>query len=254
MEAAHGCKKKITVDPLESCPDCGGSGAAGGSSQTVCPDCRGTGYVTVQQSMGMFGTVQNTRPCTRCAGKGKIIDKPCTTCSGRGTVSKRRSLEIDIPAGINDDQSIQLRGRGNAGANGGPAGDLIAVVTVRPDPLFERDGYDVYVSVPIGYSQAVLGDKVVVPTIDGKIEFTVPDGTQPGTTFRLRDKGIKYLNGKGRGDQYVKVEIEVPKKLNRDQKAALTAFESTLSVDKNYESRKSFADRIKRAFGKEDKE
>ena len=248
MEAAHGCRKTISISVLETCDECSGSGAAKGSSPTTCPDCGGTGYVTVQQSV--FGSVmRSTKPCSRCGGRGKIVQNPCPKCSGQGRVRVKRRVEVNVPAGIDDEQSIALRGRGDAGTNGGPAGDVICVVSVRPDTLFERSHSDVYVTVPISYAQAVLGAEVVVPTIDGKIKFTVPEGTQPETVFRLKGKGIQHVNNdKLRGDQYVKVQLEVPKKLTKDQRRQLEDFESALS-DKNYEKRKSFADRIKKAFG-----
>ena len=156
-------------------------------------------------------------------------------------------LEVTIPAGINDDQSIALRGQGNAGVNGGPAGDVIVTISVKADPMFQRDGYDVWVNVPITYSQAVLGANVTVPTVDGKVEYTVPEGTQSGTKFRLRGKGIQYLNGRGRGDQYVVVTVEIPKKLNKTQREALKAFEDSLK-DENYVQRKGFFKNLKDKF------
>ena len=157
---------------------------------------------------------------------------------------KRKTLEVSIPMGIDDDQSFALRGMGDAGVNGGPAGDVIVMVTVRPSEVFQRDGYDVWVTVPITYSQAVLGDSITVPSIDGKVEYTVPEGTQSGTTFRLRGKGIQYLNGRGRGDMYVKCEVEIPKKLNKAQRDALKKFEGTLK-EENYEKRKGFFKKLK---------
>ena len=246
QEAAHGCKKTITVNAQETCPDCHGSGAAPGTSPTTCPDCGGRGFVVTQQRTP-FGVMQSQRPCSRCGGKGKIIQDPCKKCRGTGRNARRKTLEVNIPAGIDDDQSIALRGQGDAGVNGGPAGDVIVTAAVRPDPLFERDGYDVWVKVPITYSQAVLGASVVVPTIDGKVEYQVPEGTQSGTRFRLRGKGIQYLNGRGRGDQYVVVEVEIPKKLNKNQREALKNFEATLE-DSNYEQRKGFMKRLKDMF------
>ncbi|MEG0650504.1 MAG: DnaJ C-terminal domain-containing protein, partial [Oscillospiraceae bacterium] len=153
----------------------------------------------------------------------------------------------EVPAGIDDDQSMRLSGLGDTGANGGPAGDLIVIVTVRPDAMFERDKFDVHVNVPITYSQAVLGADVVVPTIDGKVEYNVPEGTQSGTVFRLRGKGIQYVNGRGRGDQYVRVDVEIPKKLTRAQRDALSGFENSLKED-NYEKRKGFFKSLKDKF------
>ena len=154
-----------------------------------------------------------------------------------------------MPAGIDDDQSLRLAGLGDAGTNGGPSGDLIVIVTVRPDAMFERDGYDVHVTVPITYSQAVLGSETVVPTIDGKVQYTVPEGTQSGTTFRLRGKGIQYVNGRGRGDQYVHVVVEIPKKLTRTQREALKKFEDSLK-EENYEQRKGFFKSLRDKFEK----
>ena len=180
-------------------------------------------------------------------GKGKLVKNPCKVCHGSGKVATKKTLEVSIPMGIDDDQSFALRGMGDAGTNGGPAGDVIVMVSVRPSEVFQRDGYDVWVTVPITYSQAVLGDSVTVPSIDGKVEYTVPEGTQSGTTFRLRGKGIQYLNGRGRGDMYVKCEVEIPKKLNKTQRDALKKFEGTLK-EENYEKRKGFFKKLKDMF------
>lgn len=246
MEAVHGCTKTITVNKQDTCTECGGTGAARGTSPETCPDCGGRGYV-MRQMRTPFGVMQSQEPCPRCGGKGKIVKTPCAACRGSGRTSSRKKLEVQIPAGINDDQSIALRGQGDAGTNGGPAGDAIVIVTVQPDAMFERDGYNVWVTVPITYSQAVLGADVVVPTVDGKVEYTVPEGTQSGTTFRLRGKGIQYLGGRGKGDQYVRVMVEIPKKLNRHQRDALKAFEESLK-DENYEQRKGFFKNLRDKF------
>ncbi|GJN64378.1 molecular chaperone DnaJ [Faecalibacterium gallinarum] len=245
-EAVHGCKKNITITRQQQCTECNGTGAAPGTSPETCPDCGGRGY-TIRQQRTPFGVMQSQQPCTRCGGKGKLVKNPCKSCHGSGKVATKKTLEVNIPMGIDDDQSFALRGMGDAGANGGPAGDVIVMVTVRPDDLFQRDGYDVWVTVPITFSQAVLGDNVTVPTIDGKVEYTVPEGTQSGTTFRLRGKGIQYLNGRGRGDMYVKCEVEIPKKLNKTQRDALKKFEGTLKDD-NYEKRKGFFKKLKDMF------
>ena len=242
-EAVHGCKKNITITRQQTCTECNGTGAAPGTSPEVCPDCNGRGY-TIQQQRTPFGVMQSQQPCTRCGGKGKLIKTPCKVCHGSGRVATKKTLEVSIPMGIDDDQSFALRGMGDAGANGGPAGDVIVMVTVRPDELFQRDGYDVWVTIPITFSQAVLGDNITVPTIDGKVEYTLPEGTQSGTTFRLRGKGIQYLNGRGRGDMYVKCDVEIPKKLNKTQREALKKFEGTLKDD-NYEKRKGFFRKLK---------
>ena len=228
-EAAHGCSKKITIN-----------------RQATCPDCGGRGYVVTQQRTP-FGVMQSQQPCSHCGGRGTIIRNPCKTCRGTGKTAARKSLEINIPAGIDDDQNIALRGQGDAGSNGGPAGDVIVHVTVKADPMFERDGYDVTIHVPITFSQAVLGDDVEVPTVDGRIVQHIPEGTQSGTKFRLRGQGIQYLNGRGRGDQYVIVDVEIPKKVTRAQREALKAFEESMKED-NYEKRKGFFKNLRDRF------
>lgn len=245
-EAAHGCSKKITINRQDTCPDCGGTGAAKGTSPETCPDCGGRGYVVTQQRTP-FGVMQSQQPCSHCGGRGTIIRNPCKTCRGTGKTTARKSLEINIPAGIDDDQNIALRGQGDAGSNGGPAGDVIVHVTVKADPMFERDGYDVTIHVPITFSQAVLGDDVEVPTVDGRIVQHIPEGTQSGTKFRLRGQGIQYLNGRGRGDQYVIVDVEIPKKVTRAQREALKAFEDSMKED-NYEKRKGFFKNLRDRF------
>ena len=245
-EAAHGCSKKITINRQDTCPDCGGTGAAKGTSPETCPDCGGRGYVVTQQRTP-FGVMQSQQPCSHCGGRGTIIRNPCKTCRGTGKPAARKSLEINIPAGIDDDQNIALRGQGDAGSNGGPAGDVIVHVTVKADPMFERDGYDVTIHVPITFSQAVLGDDVEVPTVDGRIVQHIPEGTQSGTKFRLRGQGIQYLNGRGRGDQYVIVDVEIPKKVTRAQREALKAFEDSMKED-NYEKRKGFFKNLRDRF------
>ena len=245
-EAAHGCSKKITINRQDTCPDCGGTGAAKGTSPETCPDCGGRGYVVTQQRTP-FGVMQSQQPCSHCGGRGTIIRNPCKTCRGTGKTAARKSLEINIPAGIDDDQNIALRGQGDAGSNGGPAGDVIVHVTVKADPMFERDGYDVTIHVPITFSQAVLGDDVEVPTVDGRIVQHIPEGTQSGTKFRLRGQGIQYLNGRGRGDQYVIVDVEIPKKVTRAQREALKAFEDSRKED-NYEKRKGFFKNLRDRF------
>ncbi len=245
-EAAHGCSKKITINRQDTCPDCGGTGAAKDTSPETCPDCGGRGYVVTQQRTP-FGVMQSQQPCSHCGGRGTIIRNPCKTCRGTGKTAARKSLEINIPAGIDDDQNIALRGQGDAGSNGGPAGDVIVHVTVKADPMFERDGYDVTIHVPITFSQAVLGDDVEVPTVDGRIVQHIPEGTQSGTKFRLRGQGIQYLNGRGRGDQYVIVDVEIPKKVTRAQREALKAFEDSMKED-NYEKRKGFFKNLRDRF------
>ena len=245
-EAVHGCKKNITITRQQECTECHGSGCAAGSSPETCPDCGGRGFV-IRQQRTPFGVMQTQQPCSRCGGKGKLIKNPCKSCHGSGTIAVKKTLEANVPAGIDDDQGFRLSGMGNAGTNGGPAGDVIVAVTVQPSEVFQRDENNIYVVFPITYSQAVLGDTITVPSIDGKVEVNVPEGTQSGTTFRLRGKGIQYLNGRGRGDMYVKCEVEIPKKLSRTQREALKKFEGTLKED-NYEKRKGFFKKLKDMF------
>ena len=250
-EAAFGCEKEITIDRVEKCTECDGTGAEKGSSPETCSNCHGTG--TVQQTQRTpFGAFSSTASCPNCHGTGKIIHKPCKKCHGSGTERKQRKLQVKLPAGIDDGQSVALRGQGGAGTNGGPAGDVIVTVSIRPHPLFQRDGYDVWCEVPISYAQACLGEKLIVPTIDGKVEYTMPAGTQPGTVFRMRGKGIQAVNGRGRGDQYVKVTLEVPKNLNDKQKKLLRELEES-DEPQNHPNRKSFRDqldKLKSKFGK----
>ncbi len=246
MEACKGKTAEMRINKMETCSDCHGSGAKEGTSPKTCPDCNGTGTVKVGQRTP-FGVISQTKVCSRCSGKGKIIDSPCPTCSGQGRTRVAVTKKIDIPAGIDDGQTLQVRGFGDAGLNGGPSGDLNITVTVRPDPVFERDGYDIHTEIPITYSQATLGDEIVVPTIDGRVKYVVPEGTQTGTVFRLKGKGVKRLNRSDRGDQYVKVNVEVPANLSKKQKELLNAFEQSLN-DKNYEKRKTFFEKIKDSF------
>lgn len=243
LEACKGCEKTVEFSHLEKCPDCNGSGAAAGSSPQTCPDCSGTGQVRMQQRTP-FGVTTTMRPCPRCSGKGKIINNPCKKCSGGGQVRRSRKLDISIPAGIDDGQTLTLRGQGDVGINGGVSGDVHVDVLVRPHPLFKREGYHIFCEVPITYVQAALGDELTVPTIDGKVKYKIPEGTQPSTTFRLKGKGVKSLNSNARGDQYVTVTVEVPKNLSKKQKEVLKELDKSLA-DASYEKRKGFFDRLK---------
>ena len=226
-EAAFGCKKEVTVARVESCADCRGTGCAPGTTPEICPDCKGTGSVTVSQRTP-FGMMQSSSPCTRCRGTGKIIHQPCKTCRGMGSIRRQHKVEIKVPAGIDDGQTINKPGGGNAGVNGGPAGDLLVSVIVRPHPRFERDGTSVLLEQEISYAQAVLGAEVEVPTLDGKVKLNIPEGTQPGAVFRLKGKGIPYLRGSGRGDQFVSVQVKVPKNLTSSQKELLRQFAASM--------------------------
>ena len=245
-EAAFGCKKEVNVSKVETCDQCGGSGAAEGTQPETCPQCHGSGQVrTTQSFMGM--TMQSTSACPTCGGRGKIIKTPCQRCKGKGRIKRSRTLSVDIPAGIDNGQSVRVREQGNAGSNGGPNGDLMVAVAIKPHELFTRDGANVYCEMPISFAQAAIGGELEVPTLDGKVRYSVPEGTQTGTTFRLRGKGIPYVGYKNRGDQYVTVVVETPTKLNKEQKELLKKFEEATAGAQP--KRKSFFDKLKRNYG-----
>ena len=244
-EAAFGCEKEIELNRTEPCEECHGSGCQPGTTAETCPDCRGTGVVRIQRGGGGFA-FSTSAPCSRCRGTGKIIHSPCKSCGGSGNVRKKKRLTITIPAGIDDGQAVSLRGQGNAGKNGGPAGDLIVGVRVKPHPQFQRDGTTVLYEQPISFYQAAMGAELEIPTIDGKVKYTLPAGTQTGTTFRLRGKGIPELRGRGRGDQYVTVKVQVPTALTAEQKAALHAFGAAMGEAPAESGVKSFFDKRKR--------
>ena len=246
-EAAKGCQKTVKVTKIDTCTECGGTGAEKGSTPKTCPVCHGSGQVSVTQRTP-FGVMSTQKVCDHCKGSGKVIDKPCRTCAGKGRIRHTVEQTVDIPAGIDDGQAINLSGKGDAGANGGPAGDLIVNINVRPHPIFERDGYDVYCEIPITFAQAALGAEITVPTLDGKVKFPIHEGTQPGDEFKLRGKGIQRLHYSGKGDQYVRITVEVPKGLTKSQKDKLKEFDSACDDDKNYGKRKSFLDKVKDFF------
>lgn len=245
-EAAKGCNKKIKVTRIENCAECGGSGSEKGFSAETCPSCHGSGQIYVTQRTP-FGAMQTTRACDTCRGTGKKIDHPCKVCAGKGRVRRTTEREINIPAGVDDGQYINLRGGGDTGVNGGPAGDLHVNISVRPHPIFERDGFDIYCEIPVSFAQAALGAEITVPTLDGKVKFTIHEGTQPNDEFKLRGKGIQKLNYSGRGDQYVKIVVEIPKNLNNSQKELLKKFEDSTD-DSCYKKRKGFFDKVKEFF------
>lgn len=240
-EAAFGCKKEISYARVESCPTCSGSG---GTGVETCTKCGGRGQVTVQQRTP-FGYMQSSQVCDACRGKGKIIKSPCKDCRGVGLKRRDKVIEVKVPGGIDNGQRISLRGQGNAGANGGPAGDLYVAIAVRPHEVFTRDGFDLLCDLPITFVEAALGAKVTVPTLEGQGELTIPEGTQSGTTFCIKGKGVQQLNGKGRGDLLVTVEVEVPKGLGKKQKDALAAF-GELCEDKHYAKKNSFFSKFKK--------
>ncbi|WIF94807.1 molecular chaperone DnaJ [Caminicella sporogenes] len=246
-EAAFGVDKEIEIYRYEQCKTCGGTGAKPGTSSKTCPKCNGTGEIRFSQRTP-FGQFVNVKTCDMCHGEGKVIEKPCTDCNGQGKVRRKRKINVKIPGGVDEGSVITLRGEGEPGVNGGPRGDLYIVVDVIPHQIFKRDGYDVICEIPITFVQAALGDEIIVPTLDGKVKYKIPEGTQSGTVFRLKGKGVQILNGYGRGDQYVKVIVEVPKKLSEKQKQLLRKFAEEMGEDV-HEQRKTFFDKVKDVFG-----
>ena len=236
----------MSYDCVSSCEECHGTGAKPGTQPKTCSVCGGSGRVTISQR-SPFGVVQTQRACDACHGKGKIIDSPCPKCGGSGRKRKTKTVDITVPAGIKDQQILNVGGRGNAGYNGGPAGDLHVYVNVQPHQVFERRGDDVWCNLPLTFAQAALGAEVTVPTLDGKVSYQVHEGTQPGDVFKLKGKGIQRLNGRGRGDQYVRVTVEVPKNLNNKQKSLIKEFENVTN-EKNYAQRNSFFEKLKKMF------
>ena len=246
-EAVFGCKKEITYHKVQKCAECEGSGAAKGTSPKTCSTCGGSGQVRVQQR-SPFGVIQTTKQCDACHGTGKIIEKKCEKCRGNGLVKVPKSLSVTIPAGIDDGQQIGLKYQGNDGMNGGAAGDLQIIISVRPHSVFERDGDDLYCEVPITYAEATLGAEIDIPTLEGTQKFTIPEGTQTGTVFTLKGKGVTRVNSKYRGNLYVTVTVEVPKNLNSEQKDLLRKFADSCK-ESNYSKRTNL---FKKIFNKKD--
>lgn len=247
-EAAFGVEKNIEFYRTEDCQTCGGTGAESGSKVNTCTQCNGQGEVKYAQR-SLFGETISIRPCSACGGTGKTIEKPCHTCKGRGKVKKKRAIDIKIPAGVSVGNQLTLRDEGDLGSKGGPRGDVYVVLRVLSHAIFKRDGNDIFCDVEITYTQAVLGDEIIVPTLDGKVSYKIPEGTTSGKTFRLKGKGVPVLNGYGRGDQYVRVIIKVPTKLNDKQKAALKNFADSMGeILENAKGDKKFFEKVKEAL------
>jgi molecular chaperone DnaJ len=242
VEAARGTEKEITFRKLDACPECNGTGAAAGAKIETCPTCHGRGQVA--HSRGFF-TVAST--CPRCNGTGETVSNPCKTCGGEGRTQQRRKIKVRIPAGIEDGSRLRSSGNGEAGIRGGPSGDLYVVVHVRPHDLFERHGDDLLCEVPISFSMAALSGEIEVPTLNGPAKLKIPAGTQSGTVFRLRGKGLPNVHGHGHGDQHVRVIVEVPSRLTRELRQKLEEF-AALANDDAYPQRKSFLEKAKRFF------
>jgi len=246
-ESVFGCKKEVSYNKIQKCADCSGTGAAKGSSPKTCSACGGSGQVRVQQRTP-FGIMQTQKTCDACHGTGKIIENKCPNCRGTGFVRVPKKLEVNIPAGIDDGQQLSLRYQGSDGMNGGNAGDLNIIISVRPHSVFERDGDDLYCEVPITYAEATLGAEIEIPTLEGSMKYTIPEGTQTGTVFTLRNKGVTRVNSKVRGNLYITVVVEVPKNLTSEQKNLLEKFAASCG-ESNYSKRTSF---FKRIFNKKD--
>jgi molecular chaperone DnaJ len=250
-EAAKGTETSIQIPRQETCESCSGSGAAPGSTPTVCPQCRGQGQVRFQQG---FFTVART--CPQCQGNGKIVSKPCTTCRGAGRVSKDRKITVKIPAGIDTGQQLRLQNEGESGLAGGPSGHLYVVVHVQEHEFFRRDGVNLFCEIPVNFTTVALGGEVQVPTLDGSENVKVPEGTQTGTTLRLRGKGMPDVNGRGRGDLFATVQVQTPKKLTKEQRHLLEQLAKALPKEK-FEPRahgeepdeRNLFDRVKDMFG-----
>lgn len=246
-ESVFGCKKEVSYNKIQKCADCSGTGAAKGTSPKTCSACGGSGQVRVQQRTP-FGIMQTQKTCDACHGTGKIIENKCPNCRGTGFVRVPKKLEVNIPAGIDDGQQLSLRYQGSDGMNGGNAGDLYIIISVRPHSVFERDGDDLYCEVPITYAEATLGAEIEIPTLEGSMKYTIPEGTQTGTVFTLRNKGVTRVNSKVRGNLYITVVVEVPKNLTSEQKNLLEKFAASCG-ESNYSKRTSF---FKRIFNKKD--
>ena len=262
-EAVFGCKKELEVILKDPCTTCGGTGAKPGTSPETCPKCGGKGQV-VYTSQSFFGTVQNVQTCPNCGGSGKVIKEKCTSCSGTGYTSSKKKIEVTIPAGIDNGQSVRIREKGEPGTNGGPRGDLLVEVNVSRHPIFQRQDMHIFSTVPISFAQAALGGDVKIQTVDGAVIYNVKPGTKTDTKVRLKGKGVPSLrNSAVRGDHYVTLVIQTPEKLSAEAKEALRRFDelsgnSLHQNDSNPEKsekktkRKGFMDKVKEAFEGED--
>jgi molecular chaperone DnaJ len=249
-EAARGAETSIQIPRQENCETCSGTGAAPGTSPTTCPQCRGQGQVRFQQG---FFTVART--CPQCRGNGRIVSSPCQTCRGAGRVSRERKLTVKIPAGIATGQQLRLQGEGESGSLGGPAGNLYVVVAVQEHKFFRRDGNNLFCEIPVNFTTVALGGEIQVPTLDGPEPMKVPEGTTTGTTLRLRGKGMPDVGGRGRGDLFATVQVQTPKKLNREQRRLLEDLAKALPAEKfeprthSDEDERNLFDRVKDMFG-----
>ena len=247
-EAMKGVEKQFNITRTESCETCSGTGAKPGTSKKTCSKCNGSGQIRVQRQTPL-GSFVSTSACDACGGTGEVIDEPCNDCKGKGRTRKTRKITVNIPAGVDSGNILTLRGQGDHGINGGPAGDIYVRINVVPSKIFKRDGADIFYDYKISMTKAALGEEITVPTIDGNVKYTVPAGTQPGTRFRLKGKGAPRINSNARGNQYVNIIVEVPKNLNKEQEEALRAFMVTLgeenTTEEHHSKRKGFFDKFK---------
>jgi molecular chaperone DnaJ len=247
-EAVFGAEKDIEVSRLESCTDCSGSGAESGSKIGTCPACKGQGQVRRMQS-NFFGQFTTVATCSRCGGEGRVPTVRCGTCTGSGRTKQSRTISVKIPAGVDTGLRIRLGGQGEAGPRTGPRGDLYVFVTVRPDERFEREDDDVHVDYRVNFAQAAMGDTVTVPTLEGDESLDIPPGTQSGSVFTLRRRGVPHLNGGGRGDQHVHVHVDIPKRLSAHQRELLNELANTFGHETSPHDDKGFFDKMKDALG-----
>lgn len=246
-EAAFGKKMTIKVPRMENCEECGGTGAKKGTTPDECPDCHGTG-MRQTTTRTPFGVISNARPCERCHGSGQIVKNPCEHCHGAGKIKVERDIDLNIPKGVDEGQRLRIAGGGQAGERGGAPGDLYVYIVIKPHKIFTRNNTDVYCEIPISFVQAALGASIEAPTIDGKVDLTIPEGTQSGQVLKIRGKGIPVLRGEGRGDEYVKIKVLTPQNLSSRQKKLLREFEDGGSDSKNNPEKKSFIDKLKDLF------
>ena len=242
-EAARGCEKSFDFYRSEECDTCGGTGAKPGTKPVTCTTCRGSGQIRTGN-----GFLTMARTCPTCQGTGKMVQDKCSACGGSGRKRMRRTANVRVPAGIDNGQTIVINGQGEPGMRGGPSGDLYVTVLVKPHKVFQRDGYDLLLDFPISFTQAALGAELDVPTLDGTVKYRIPEGTQTGTQFRIKNQGIQVLNGRSKGDLVLTVHVDVPKRLSEKQKDLLRQFEAS-ATGREYEGRKTFMDKIKNAFG-----
>ncbi|WP_240371198.1 molecular chaperone DnaJ [Anoxybacteroides rupiense] len=246
-EAVFGKETDIEIPREETCDTCHGSGAKPGTKKETCSHCGGTGQISIEQATP-FGRIVNRRACHYCGGTGQFIKEKCATCGGSGRVKKRKKIHVKIPAGIDDGQQLRVAGQGEPGINGGPAGDLYIVFRVEPHEFFERHDDDIYCEIPLTFAQAALGDEIEVPTLHGKVKLKIPAGTQTGTKFRLKGKGVPNVRGYGQGDQHVIVRIVTPTKLTEKQKQLLREFDELGDQSMHQGPQDSFFEKVKKAF------